>query len=40
MTEPDSGFGELRSGRLGVRIAEGEAEIEAAQALRWRVFYE
>jgi putative hemolysin len=40
MTEPAPGFGELRAGRLGVRIAETAAEIEAAQALRWRVFYE
>ncbi len=39
---PDEGpgFGELRAGHLGVRIAETEAEIDAAQALRWRVFYE
>jgi len=34
------GFGELRAGHLGVRIAETEAEIDAVQALRWRVFYE
>ena len=34
------GFGELRGGHLGVRIATTEAEIDAAQALRWRVFYE
>ena len=34
------GFGELRSGNLGVRIAETEAEIDAAQALRYRIFYE
>ena len=33
-------FGELRSGPLGVRLAETEAEIEAVQALRYRVFYE
>ncbi len=39
---PDEGpgFGELRAGHLGVRIAETEDEIDAAQALRWRVFYE
>jgi putative hemolysin len=35
-----SGFGELRAGHLGVRIATTEAEIDAVQALRWRVFYE
>ena len=40
MILPETGFGELRAGRLGVRIAEGEAEVRAAQALRWRVFYE
>ncbi len=38
---PDDGpgFGELRAGHLGVRIAATEAEIDAVQALRWRVFY-
>jgi L-ornithine Nalpha-acyltransferase len=34
------GFSELRGGNLGVRIAATEAEIDAAQALRFRVFYE
>ncbi|MBU6498550.1 MAG: GNAT family N-acetyltransferase [Rhodospirillales bacterium] len=34
------GFGELRSGNLGVRIATTDHEVEAAQALRYRVFYE
>lgn len=34
------GFGELRGGHLGVRIAVTEAEIDALQALRYRVFYE
>ncbi len=34
------GFGELRAGHLGVRIAAAESEIDAVQALRWRVFYE
>ncbi len=34
------GFGELRGGHLGVRVATSEAEIDAAQALRWRVFFE
>jgi putative hemolysin len=36
----DRGFGELRAGHLGVRVATSEAEIDAAQALRWRIFYE
>ena len=34
------GFGEIRSGNLGVRIATGPAEIDAAQALRYRVFFD
>jgi putative hemolysin len=34
------GFGELRAGHLGVRVAETAAEIDAAQALRWRIFYQ
>ena len=34
------GFGELRAGNLGVRIAYTPAEIDAVQALRFRVFYE
>ena len=38
--DDDRGFGELRAGHLGVRLAATEAEIDAAQALRWRVFYE
>lgn len=33
-------FEELRAGNLGLRLAEGAAEIDAAQALRFRVFYE
>ena len=39
---PDDGpgFGELRAGHLGVRIAATEAEIDAVQSLRWQVFYE
>jgi putative hemolysin len=32
-------FAELRGGNLGVRIAESAAEIDAVQALRYRVFY-
>lgn len=35
-----AGFGELRAGSLGVRIAEHGWEVEAAQALRWQVFYD
>jgi putative hemolysin len=39
--EPPSGpFEELRSGNLGLRLAESAAELDAAQALRFRVFYE
>ena len=38
--DPEAGFGELRSGALGVRIATTAAEIDAAQALRYRIFYE
>jgi putative hemolysin len=38
--EDGQGFGELRAGHLGVRIAVTEAEIDAVQSLRWRVFYE
>ncbi|MBV9656361.1 MAG: GNAT family N-acetyltransferase [Acetobacteraceae bacterium] len=34
------GFGELRGGHLGVRIATTPAEIDAVQALRYRVFFE
>ncbi len=40
VADPEAGFGELRSGTLGVRIATKTAEIDAAQALRYRVFYE
>jgi L-ornithine Nalpha-acyltransferase len=37
----DSGpFPEIRSGNLGVRIAAGAAEIDAVQALRYRIFYQ
>lgn len=35
-----AGFGELRGGNLGVRIATTAEEIDAVQALRYRVFYE
>jgi L-ornithine Nalpha-acyltransferase len=37
--EPDS-IVDVRSGRLQVRLAEGAAEIDAAQRLRYRVFYD
>ncbi|KAA5608807.1 GNAT family N-acetyltransferase [Rhodovastum atsumiense] len=40
MSEAVVGFGELRSGNLGVRVAVSAAEIEAAQALRYQVFYD
>jgi putative hemolysin len=33
-------FAEIRTGNLGVRLAETRAEIDAAQALRYRVFYD
>ncbi len=36
----EAGFGELRGGSLGVRLATNPAEIDAVQALRYRVFYE
>ncbi len=34
------GFGELRAGNLAVRIATTAAERDAAQALRYRIFYD
>jgi putative hemolysin len=40
VTEADPGFGELRAGNLGVRLAVDADEIDAVQALRYRVFYE
>jgi len=36
---PTDTFEELRAGNLGLRLAETAAEIEAAQALRYQVFY-
>ena len=36
----DTGIGELRSGNLGVRVATSAAEIDAVQALRYRIFYD
>jgi putative hemolysin len=38
--DPEADFGEIRYGNLGVRLARSEAELDAAQALRFRVFYE
>jgi putative hemolysin len=38
--QPHPHFGELRAGNLGVRIAATEAELDASQALRYRVFFE
>lgn len=35
-----TGFPEVRAGKLGVRLAHTDVEIDAAQALRYRVFYE
>lgn len=34
------GFAEVRAGSLGVRLAVSAAEIDASQALRYRVFYQ
>jgi putative hemolysin len=39
-TDPTEPFAELRSGSLGVRLAAGPDEIDAVQALRYRVFYQ
>ncbi len=39
-TQNTGGFEELRAGNLGLRLAAGANEIRAAQALRYRVFYE
>ena len=39
-TDPTEPFAELRSGSLGVRLATGPDEIDAVQALRYRVFYQ
>ena len=40
LSPPSGGFGELRAGQLGVRIATTAAERDAAQALRYRIFYD
>ena len=37
---PPGGFGELRAGNLGVRIATTSGEIDAALALRYRIFFD
>lgn len=37
---PGAGFGEIRAGHLGVRLAATPGEIDAVQALRYRVFYD
>jgi putative hemolysin len=39
-TSPEAGFEELRAGNLGVRLAMTADEIDAVQALRFRVFYQ
>jgi putative hemolysin len=39
-TDTVASFLELRGGNLGVRLATDPAEIDAVQALRYRVFYE
>ncbi len=39
MPDP-AGFGELRAGNLGVRIASTPGEIDAALALRYRIFFD
>ena len=39
-TSPEAGFGELRAGNLGVRLAVSTEELDAVQALRFRVFYQ
>jgi putative hemolysin len=39
MDPNDRGFGELRAGNIGVRVAKTEDEIDAAQRLRFNVFY-
>lgn len=36
----EEGIGELRAGNLGLRIARTADELDAAQALRYRVFYQ
>jgi putative hemolysin len=38
--EPSDGFAEIRAGHLGVRLTATAAEVDAVQALRYRVFYD
>jgi putative hemolysin len=38
--DTEEGIGELRAGNLGLRIARTAEELEASQALRYRVFYD
>jgi putative hemolysin len=38
--DAEEGIGELRAGNLGLRIARTPDEVEAAQSLRYRVFYD
>lgn len=33
-------FGEIRSGNLGVRLGHDQADLDAVQALRYRIFYD
>src|SRR5271154_7451508 len=40
MTTSETAPVEIRSGNLEVRLAESAAEVDASQALRYRVFYE
>ena len=40
VARPEDRFRELRAGNLGVRIARDAEEVRAAQALRYRVFFE
>ncbi len=35
-----TGFGELRAGNLGVRVATSAGEVDAALALRYRIFFD
>jgi putative hemolysin len=39
-SSPPAALAEIRSGDLGVRVASTDAEIDAVQRLRYRVFYE
>ena len=40
LPDASGAFEELRAGNLGLRLAESAAEVDAAQALRFSVFYE